>query len=469
MNLLLNYYKDKNSIKSWYDAHCSSAHEFIMYAFNGTNGRELRSFINAFNKMEEVEGIERRNWPTAKNSGQESHKQYTARALQTKLFYNDNGIFRKTSKGKSYKRFLSSKFKNNDEFLINLIYIFDGYFDNVNNYIFERSKEVKRLIEHGLNEEEISFIRKSTKKFVSNLPLIKKFSDFVNYDYFYFHSMYDDHEFIKLYVESSEDDRNELKKYILNNYNSKNYKYCCLSKKYKPGGVYTINTLKEDSLVYSISLSLNEINYVDFDSTIDRLLKVVSDYMILNTNVIKNFLNDEKDIIDTIFKNIFDYDDTESEREADEVITLEEDDLYDEIDKPETRIDDTTVEGRKLISNIFSTRKKIARLQSGYKCALEEYKNCRYFTSKQTNQNYVEVHHLIPREYSNNFGYSIDVLANYVTLCPHCHRMIHNAIDRERMDAINYIYNKRKERLNKCGLEIEIKEMYQFYKIEEKY
>jgi len=113
-------------------------------------------------------------------------------------------------------------------------------------------------------------------------------------------------------------------------------------------------------------------------------------------------------------------------------------------------------------------RKKIAREKSEYRCELEHYKGCRYFTSKTTKMNYIEVHHFIPREFRNFFEYSIDVLANYITLCPHCHRMIHLATDRERIDLIIYIYNKRIDRLKACGLDIELNDLLEYYNIEEK-
>ena len=147
-------------------------------------------------------------------------------------------------------------------------------------------------------------------------------------------------------------------------------------------------------------------------------------------------------------------------------ITIESPKLEESIDIPEPRIDDTTIVGKQMLKNIFAIRKKIAREKSNYKCELEEYKGCRYFTSKTTNHNYVEVHHFVPREFRNNYENSIDVLANYITLCPHCHKMIHLATDRERIDAIRYIFNQRKDRLESCGLHVELKDLLNYYNIE---
>ena len=137
------------------------------------------------------------------------------------------------------------------------------------------------------------------------------------------------------------------------------------------------------------------------------------------------------------------------------------------VDRPEPRIDDTTLIGRQQLKSIFAMRKKIAREKANFKCELEQYKGCRYFTSKTTRHNYVEVHHFIPREFRNNFENSVDVLANYITLCPHCHKMIHLATDRERIDVIRFIFNQRKDRLTACGLTIELEELFQYYNIQE--
>ena len=141
-------------------------------------------------------------------------------------------------------------------------------------------------------------------------------------------------------------------------------------------------------------------------------------------------------------------------------------DISSSTDYPEPRIDDTTIVGKQQLKSIFAMRKKIAREKSGYKCELETYKGCKYFTSKTTKQNYVEVHHFVPREFRNNFENSVDVLANYITLCPHCHRMIHLATDRERVDIIRFIYSQRKERLKRCGLEVQFEELLSFYNVE---
>lgn len=91
---------------------------------------------------------------------------------------------------------------------------------------------------------------------------------------------------------------------------------------------------------------------------------------------------------------------------------------------------------------------------------------CTYFTSKETHQNYLEIHHLIPREFSNDFDTSIEILENYVVLCPKCHRKIHLAEDNERKHMINILFNNRVNLLNAKGITIELEQLYKYYNIE---
>ena len=102
-----------------------------------------------------------------------------------------------------------------------------------------------------------------------------------------------------------------------------------------------------------------------------------------------------------------------------------------------------------------------------YKCELSDLFNCKYFTAKETNKNYLEIHHFVPREFSNEFEDSIEILDNYVALCPHCHRMLHLAVDRERIGALSFLLNKRKVALHEHHIDVDIDTIKTFYGIEE--
>lgn len=462
-NPLLLYYKDMNLLSDWYKQHSSSAQNVILYAFKGTNGRSLASIIDAFKKMEEVEGLDRKEWPLKQKTGQEQHKQYPARMLETKLYYrNANGRFYKTEKGKIYKDFVSRDFNEKSQWAINYIFLLDSYFEETELYLTNRSKEIFDLISKAVPS---SFIKDAIRDFNSKHDRIKSFADLVTQDLFFLLSFYDDSNFLKKFHEAGAASKNELRNYILSNYDDKEYHHCCLSQKFKPGGTYNIKEFKDDVRIFSVSLDIySNSSFGSFQFTLAYILSIIKRYLDFPVSEVSSYLIDKKDIIEPILLNVYKVAENE-EAEGEEKDPHRKTVDYNEIDKPERKIDDTSSSGRKQLSSIFQHRKGIARRMSGFTCELEGYKDCRYFTSKNTGHNYVEVHHFIPREFRNNYEYSIDVFANYVTLCPHCHKMIHLATDRERMDAIRYIYNNRIERLRMCGLDTKFDIIMKYYHI----
>lgn len=76
------------------------------------------------------------------------------------------------------------------------------------------------------------------------------------------------------------------------------------------------------------------------------------------------------------------------------------------------------------------------------------------FTSKTTNRQFMEGHHLIPLKYQSEFSNGIDVYANIVCLCPICHRLLHYGIQSEKAYAAESLYEKRLQRLVKSGIDI---------------
>jgi 5-methylcytosine-specific restriction protein A len=95
-----------------------------------------------------------------------------------------------------------------------------------------------------------------------------------------------------------------------------------------------------------------------------------------------------------------------------------------------------------------------------YKCEL----NCKteLFLRKHSQINYTEGHHLIPLCYQNEFEYSLDVEANVVSLCPNCHRHLHYGDN--IADMLKELYEARKERLKKCGIEINFAQLLLMYR-----
>ena len=89
---------------------------------------------------------------------------------------------------------------------------------------------------------------------------------------------------------------------------------------------------------------------------------------------------------------------------------------------------------------------------ANYKCELSSSHNT--FIAKSTNHPYMEGHYLLPLSQQHNFKTSLDVYANIICLCPICHRLLHFGTDKDRIQAISKLYEKREFRLENSGIKI---------------
>lgn len=87
----------------------------------------------------------------------------------------------------------------------------------------------------------------------------------------------------------------------------------------------------------------------------------------------------------------------------------------------------------------------------------------RTFTSKARQQKYVEAHHLIPMSQQPSFPVSLDVVANIVSLCATCHRMLHFGVESERKSLLLSLLKQRKKRLLEKSIDVEPKDFLKFY------
>ena len=77
---------------------------------------------------------------------------------------------------------------------------------------------------------------------------------------------------------------------------------------------------------------------------------------------------------------------------------------------------------------------------------------------------YMEPHRLIPLSEQSRFSVSLDVEANIVSLCSNCHNCVHYGIDEERLLILKQLYECRRDRLAKCGINISLNDLLTLYK-----
>src|SRR5690554_7853825 len=286
--------------------------------------------------------------------------------------------------------------------------------------------------------------------------------DIFKYDFTYLDSFtfdFDDVKFLTHFNNSSEATKTEFKNYIYAQQISDVESPSILNKKFESGGNYTLTTLIDNAWILYVTKKLinsNEKIY-SFESFIHEIVDYYNELFSINKSSVSKFIfdtNKNKSVFNVIYSQIFNVPIIKYEIEKD--LTQEEIEAL-------GILDSTDEFGRSRNEQVVVSLKKLAKSQSNYICECDELEGCKYFTSKDNNENFLEIHHLIPREFANDFDDTIEVLSNYVALCPNCHRKIHHALDREREHLLRSLLAKRKEVLLKDGLQINIKELFEYY------
>lgn len=109
---------------------------------------------------------------------------------------------------------------------------------------------------------------------------------------------------------------------------------------------------------------------------------------------------------------------------------------------------------------------KIAIQKVNYLC--ENIREHVTFISSTTMKPYMEAHHLIPISYQeemwSEYGVNVDCIENIVSLCPICHRAIHYAEDKYKINIIRNMYNLKIGGLKEIGVDLTLEELIELYK-----
>lgn len=119
---------------------------------------------------------------------------------------------------------------------------------------------------------------------------------------------------------------------------------------------------------------------------------------------------------------------------------------------------------RNITSTSWQRNPQLAKsilMKNNYKCQFNsEHKS---FISQATNENYVEVHHLIPMEFQGEFHNNLDIPENIVTLCPNCHKQVHLGNSEAKKEILESLLLEKSKELSNIGIEIDFNELINYY------
>lgn len=98
---------------------------------------------------------------------------------------------------------------------------------------------------------------------------------------------------------------------------------------------------------------------------------------------------------------------------------------------------------------------------AGYVC--EYNSEDRTFRRKKGGKPYTEPHHLIPISRYADFSYCVDVEENIVSLCSHCHNLLHYGCMDDKEAILRKLYDDRIAGLEESGLKLDFDQLKSYY------
>ncbi|MFR1807608.1 MAG: HNH endonuclease [Pygmaiobacter massiliensis] len=98
---------------------------------------------------------------------------------------------------------------------------------------------------------------------------------------------------------------------------------------------------------------------------------------------------------------------------------------------------------------------------ANYKC---EYNLTDRTFLRKSEKPYTEPHHLIPLSRYADFSCSVDVEENIVSLCSHCHNLLHYGRWQDKENVLWKLYSNRISGLNESGLYLTFSQLKEYYK-----
>lgn len=153
----------------------------------------------------------------------------------------------------------------------------------------------------------------------------------------------------------------------------------------------------------------------------------------------------------------------EEEKEFNEIVNKEliysVPNMFEYDNTPKTRKENVAVKSVKYPRSRSVAKNALAF--ANYCCEVGE--NHLLFIRKNSNLYYTEPHHLIPLYAAEDFpDIDLDREQNVVSLCSHCHNLLHYGSNFE--DILKPLFQKRKELLKKIGIDISYENLLKYYK-----
>lgn len=294
---ILEYYIEKQKDVVWYRNFQSISDKCNgkMFDFIDTNFRKLMSFCSQLDAFKTKNGKSRSEWNTM-DCGQEEDKHRVVNLKNAGLIICENNKYFITEKGYEVLRVYNDENLTDKEKWILIFMLVSDYRvgDKSPDIVYKSLLFAETMSQFGLDQKKlIEILRKAHG--------INKKDLLFQTDIFWLITFYKDKDFIRLFVNSSEDDKKNLSQYVISC--SKNIKSNdCIAHKFVSSGAYSANTFNEDINIILCVLIVIGLN----DKTWNSFLKVVCQfYLTAKFEKITSFMSNNIVIYEEIYKNAY--------------------------------------------------------------------------------------------------------------------------------------------------------------------
>lgn len=460
---LLELYLGKTDERKWQELGQDGKENVYLFDFT-TNFRTLRSFEEGFRTFRKLCDMPEAEKQSYVGESPTQAKSFLSNMIRSKLFYSRHGKPVPSAKGEVFEKFLGEKMSAEDRWFADFLFVADGYFSLRPNYIFARTEEIFAQWEQaGYTVGQIY----NALIYLFNVRDVSM-EEYLRTEYLIMITFLRDPEFLRAYRESSEFEKNELHEYIADNYSKGRYN-CVVTSRFAPTALIDCDVVLDNAKILFFAHYIYSSHPISLEDMLEKFEQAYTRFYRLNSKRVHSFLMMYEDVFRMTYFHLFsDMQDFYAGIQMSDKAVQEKYD-EDEIKKALTEpLDYTTTDTVETVVKVNAMFTAAARAATGYKCALDGVNHCRYFTDKSTEKPYLEVHQIIPREYAGEFDVNIERASNYVALCPHCHRLIHEASDDERFEALSALYWSRKEKLDADGIVPTNELLFAVYGIEQR-
>lgn len=295
---ILTYYQNQQLDNNWYVRFQSTAKDQCGKLFSclNVNFRRLTSYFGQLYEFKDKDGIRREDWNNYQDNGQEKDKHRIVNLRNAGLIYSrDNRYFISLKGHEVINIYSNEELSDREKWVLLLILLMDYKTD-------ERELDLIKSVVELVNElSKQGLDRKLFLQLLQKAMRVDNKEDLFKNDVFWLISFGKDPEFIRLYLNSSEHEKQLLHDWVINCSKDKKSKDC-IAHKFVSGGAYSVSTFNEDiNIILSVLIiaSIQDIGW-------DKYLKVVCQlYVNCSYERIINFMSNNLNIYNDIYLNTF--------------------------------------------------------------------------------------------------------------------------------------------------------------------